>query len=124
MPLPLIGPLVGIGVAILRGVSALRAMFFGTRFGSWLAVTAVFYGGAVVMKMAKFVGIALVVSKVAVPAFIDYIAAPLLSLPPTWIAFLSMTKVDQAIGVILAAVAIRAADQIAVKRNKSSWIEA
>jgi len=107
---------------ILQALNALRKMFMSTRLGMWIAAAFVGQAGILIVKALKFFGVALVVSKFAAPALLDYVIAPLSGLPDDWQAFLEMARIDESAGVIVTALTMRASERIAMKkRTDAIW---
>lgn len=101
-------------------VSAVSGWLMARKWGQWL----LFYlGGAVglwINKLVTFAGVALVANNFAVPPLMQYISGPLLSLPPEWINFLALVKVDQAVTIIVSALAAKSLSSIQVAKNPQS----
>lgn len=107
--------------AITRGLGALLKLFKGTRFGQWLWFYLFFYLSGLIGKILWLLGITLVANQFATPYFTSTIAGYLLGMPAEWVAFVGLVKLDQAITVILSAVAIRMLDQVKVQRRRDAW---
>lgn len=107
---------------MLAALNALRKMFMSTRIGMWIAAAFVGQAGVFIVKLLKFTGVAIVVSKFAAPALLDYIIAPLTGLPDDWQAFLEMARVDESAGVMVTALSLRASERLSLKKRvDSNW---
>lgn len=106
--------------AIGRGVTAIITWLAQRKWGQWLMFYLAAGIGAWIQKIVTFAGVMFVSSEYAMPALLPYISGPLLGLPEAWQGFLGLTKVDQAISIILSAVVVRAASSIKIARNPNS----
>lgn len=77
--------------------------------------------GGIIGLIMKWLGISFLVTEYAMPHLTPLVSEYLLNLPPDWAQFVALTKIDQAITVVLSAAAIKAADQIQVKRRRDAW---
>ena len=68
-----------------------------------------------------FEDMTIVAYKFGTPVLVEYVAGPMLGMPPTWQAFLSMTRIDDALTVMLSALAFRASMSIKFKTN-NFWL--
>lgn len=111
--LALLRLLPGIG----RMLTGLSGWLMRRKWGMWL----MFYlGGAVwrwIEKLITFAGVLFVANEWAAPALMAYITGPLLSMPEHWQQLMGLTRVDQAISIIMSAVVVRAASSIRIQRN-------
>lgn len=103
-----------------RLFSALSGWLMGRKWGTWL----LFYlGGTIGMwlnKIVTFAGVAFVAQTYAAPAFLEKVTGPMLGLPPEWINLFALTKVDQAVSIIVSAVVVKLAMGIKVVKNPQS----
>lgn len=103
--------------SLARFVGSIRLWLTRSRWGNAL----LFYlGGAVggvLLRIVEFLGISFVAYKWASPALVQYVAGPMLGMPAQWQAMLSMTRIDDALTVMLSAVVYRASLQIRVVRH-------
>ena len=81
-----------------------------------------FYLGGVIGEVFKFLGIAFVATKFATPVLTDLVASRLLGLPPEWAQMMALSRVDDAITVILSAVVISSSRK--VKLQPKTYLEA
>lgn len=103
-----------LGPLLLRIFRAVKA----SRWGKWLAFYLWVYGGGIVAKIIKFLGLSFVVNKFVTPSLTTWFAAKFVGLDPTWVTFLKMVRLDSALTVILSAIAIAAASKVsATKRS-------
>lgn len=89
----------------------------GSRFGKWIIFYVFYYMGGLVEKFLKVLGISFVVNKYLTPQFTSWFAGKFVGLDPRWVSFLKLVQLDSAITVVLSAMAIAAADSVAVKRR-------
>lgn len=113
-----IGTMLG---GITRGLSAVLRSFKATRFGKWIWFGLFTYMGGVIGRMFQYAGVALVATEFAAPVLTDVVAGHLLGLPPDWVQFIGVTKLDQCITIVLSAVAVRVVDQVQLRRNRDRW---
>lgn len=121
MALPLLGGVVGTLVTIGSGIASLVRGLKASKWGAWLMFSLFTFMGGLIGRLMQLLGITLVANTFATPVFRDLVVGKLLGLPPVWLGFIGLTKVDQAITIILSAVAIRVVDQVRVKRRRDEW---
>jgi hypothetical protein len=125
MPIPFALPAVGkllLSVAgIGRGIAALLGAIRATRIGRAIWFGLFVYMGGVIGRMFQLAGVTLVANEFVTPHLTDLVAGRILGLPAEWVQFIGLTKVDQAITIVLSAVAIRTIDQVQIKRHRESW---
>ena len=70
-----------------------------------------------ITRVITWLGLSWVATEYAAPHVLPLITGPLTGLPPVWVQLLALTKVDQAITVIVSALVIKAVSSIKVQRN-------
>lgn len=103
---------------LLGLVGRLFGLLRSTKFGTWLMAAFALHAGSALVKLLKFAGIAVVSSKVAAPALLDYIVAPLIGLPADWQAFLKMAKVDECIAVMVTAIVLTLSERVSMRKRQ------
>lgn len=107
---------------VLRLLTGIGRGQWQTRFGGTIA--AMFAGliGSMVLKLLQFIGVTMVINHFAMPAIMPFITQRMLGLPPEWQAFLSMTRADHAVTILVSAMGISVAQKIRFKpSNPSLW---
>jgi hypothetical protein len=107
----------GIGLLVSRGYSWIKA----TTWGKWVFFYLLTYMGGIIGRMLTMVGVSLVINQFLTPSLTPFIAGNLLSLPTEWIQLLALTKIDQAITVVMSAMAIAMADKVQVRARRNAW---
>lgn len=106
----------------VRGIGRLLGYVFravrGSRLGKWFIFLLFTYAEGLIKKILGVLGIAFVVNKFLVPELRPWIVEKFLGLDPKWSAFVGLVKLDQAITVLLSAIAIAAASKMSVERRK------
>lgn len=106
----------------LRALGRLTGFIFravrGSRLGKWIIWTLFFYADGIVKKILGLLGISFVVNKWLVPELRPWIVEKFFGLDPVWSAYVGLLKLDQAITVLLSAIAIGMANKMAVERRK------
>lgn len=90
----------------------------GSRLGAWVMFFVLSYADSLVKKVLGLLGISFVVNKWVTPQLRQWIVERFLGLDPKWSAFVGIVKLDQAITILLSAIAIAAASRMAVERRK------
>jgi hypothetical protein len=103
--------------AITKLLGQIRLMLGRTRFGNFLMQALAGTVGAVLVRVLTFTGLSLVAYNFGTPLLVQYVAGPMLGLPSDWQAFLSMTRIDDALTVMLSALAFRASMAVKLKTN-------
>lgn len=119
--MPLLLWVVRFAGVITRALGALLRMFKATRFGQWIWFYLFFYLSGLIGKILWLLGITLVANQFATPYFTGIIAGQMLGMPAEWVSFVGLLKLDQAITVMLSAVAIRMLDQVKIQRRRDAW---
>ncbi len=107
----------GIGALIARGFTWIKA----TTWGQWLIFYLLTFLGGIIGKIFLLLGVTLVVNRWVTPELTPMIANHLLGMPPEWIDLLALTKIDQAITIVLSAIGIAMADRVFVRRKRNAW---
>ncbi|WP_147675703.1 DUF2523 family protein [Xanthomonas massiliensis] len=105
-----------IGPLVLRIFRAVR----GSRMGKWIIFYLMVYGGGIVAKIIKFLGLSFVVNKWVTPTLTNWFAGKFAGLDATWIVYIKMVKLDSAITVVLSAIAIAAASNVAAAKRSDA----
>ncbi|TAA08851.1 DUF2523 family protein [Pseudoxanthomonas winnipegensis] len=116
--------LVRIGQFLLRIGPLLARLWVwlkASKWAKWLLFYVFSYMGGIIGLVMKWLGISFAVSEWVMPHLTPLISEYLLGLPPDWAAFVGLTKIDVAITIVLSAAAVKASDQIQVKRRRDSW---
>lgn len=106
----------GIGGLLLR----LTTWLTKSRWGLALSFFLVSSIWQVIQRILFFIGLSWVATNYASPQILPLITGPLTSLPPEWVQLLALTKVDQAITIIVSAVVTRAISSIRLQRNPNA----
>lgn len=106
----------GIGGLLLR----LTTWLTKSRWGLALSFFLVSSIWQVIQRILFFIGLSWVATNYASPQILPLITGPLTSLPPEWLQLLALTKVDQAITIIVSAVVTRAISSIRLQRNPNA----
>lgn len=114
-------------LALLRfipGVSRLLGTLVGwltrRKWGNFLMMYLALGIGRWIEKIVTFAGVMLVVHNFAAPALMPMISGPLLGLPDEWQQFMALTRIDEAISIIISAVVVRASASVTLQRNPNS----
>ena len=116
-----LGNIARYGAAIWKGGRALWAWVTGTKFGKMLAWTMAGSVGLYIQKAATVIGFSLVAYEFGLPVLREYVMVPLLGVPPDWVAFLALTKIDHATTVVLSAIVVQMASKIKIQRDRQAW---
>lgn len=106
---------------LVRLVGSVRVWLTRRKWGNWLMY---YLGGSVgsfIKRAMEFLGISYVAYTWGAPALTQYVAGPLLGLPTDYQQLLSMTRLDDAITVMLSAVIYRVSLAVTVTRNPTWW---
>lgn len=106
--------------SVLRSIRSLRSWLMRRKWGQWLIFYMAGAVGLMIEKIIFFLGVSFVAYTWATPALVEYVAGPMLGLPPQWQAFLAMTRIDDATTVILSALVYRVTTSFKVERNANS----
>lgn len=106
-----------IGALIARGFTWIKA----TTWGQWLIFYLLQYMGGIIGKVLLLLGVTLVVNRWVTPELTPLIANHMLGLPPEWVDLLSLTKIDEAITIVISAIGIGTADRVMVMRRRNAW---
>lgn len=71
----------------------------------------------IIERLLFFIGLSWVATEYAAPEILPMISGPLMGLPPEWTQLMALTKVDQAITILVSAVVTRAISSIRLQRN-------
>lgn len=108
----------GLGLLAARAFSWIKA----TTWGKYLVFILITYAGGIVGKLFTLIGVTMVINKFVTPNLTPYIANNLLSMPPEWISLLALTKIDQAVTIIISAVGIAMASRISLTpTDPNAW---
>lgn len=99
----------------------LSGLLSGSRLGQWLWFTFFSYMGGLLGRLFTLLGVTLVVNKFLTPELTPLVADKLLSMPTVWINLLALTKIDQALTVLLSAIVIATADKVMVRKSQLGW---
>lgn len=113
----ILGWIRGIGLLVSRGFGWIKA----TTWGKWVFFYLLTFMGGIIGRIFSLIGLTLMVNSFVTPSLMPFIADNLLNLPTEWIQFLALTKVDQAITVIMSAMAIAMADKMSVTARRNKW---
>ena len=91
------------------------------KWSQWLWFYLFTYLGGIIGKVFTLVGVTLAVNEFATPQLTQLVASNLLNLPATWVQLLALTKIDQAITIMMSAMAIAVADRVYVARRRAAW---
>lgn len=105
---------------LLRSLTSLRTWLLGRKWGWWLVFYLSTWVGTLIQKCIYFLGISFVAFTFATPVIVDMVAGPMLGMPDHWQAFLSMTRIDDALTVMVSAIVYRMSTSFKVERNSSS----
>lgn len=97
------------------------AWFKSTKWGAWLVFTLFTYMGGIIGRIFTFMGITLAVNEFATPTLTQFVAGQLLSMPTVWVQLIALTKVDQALTIMLSAITIAVANKVSIRRRRDSW---
>lgn len=103
--------------AIARLLGQIRLMLGRTRFGNFLMQVLAGTVGVALVRLLTFTGISIVAYKFGSPVLVDFVAGPMLGMPSEWQTFLSMTRIDDALTVMLSALVFRASMAVKFKTN-------
>lgn len=106
--------------AIGKQITGIIGWLAQRKWGQWLMFYLAAGVGMWIQKIVTFLGVSFVATEYAMPALLPYITGPLLGMPEQWQGFLGLTRVDQAISIVLSAVVVRAASTIKFTRNPNS----
>ncbi|WP_372163656.1 hypothetical protein ACCP91_10420 [Xanthomonas axonopodis pv. cyamopsidis] len=113
---PILAWLTRLGPLLLNIFRAIK----GSRWGLWIAFYLFQYGGGIVAKIVKFLGLSFVVNKWVTPELTAWFAGKFVGLDPIWVTYIKMVKLDSAITIILSAVAIAAASNVAATKRSDA----
>jgi len=105
-----LGPLL---LNIFRAVKA-------SRWGKWVVFYLFAYGGGIVAKIVKFLGLSFVVNKWVTPNMVQWFAAKFTGLDPVWVTYVKMVRLDSAITIVLSAIAIAAASNVSAQKRSDA----
>lgn len=86
-------------------------------WGKWLMFYAAGSLGLWIQKLLTFGGLVLVSNEVFAPQLRDLIAGPMLGMPEPFPQLLAMTKIDQALTVLLSATVVQAISKVKISRR-------
>lgn len=112
----------------IHGIWSLLLKFFAslkaTTWGQWIMFYLFTYLGGLIGKALGLIGVTLVVNEFVTPELTPLISTHLLGMPVEWQQLLALTKIDQAVTVIMSAIAIAVASRVYVARHPTNdWGE-
>lgn len=107
-------PLIGRMLVAITGWLARR------KWGQWLMFYLVTGLGTWIEKLLTFAGLMLVSNEFVTPELLPFVTGPLLGMPDPFPQLLALTKIDQAITILISAVVTKAASSIRISRNPSA----
>lgn len=116
---------------LVRFFPAIRGWFTGIirwlTKGKWRYLFAYFLidlTGSLIKRLFLFLGVTLVTTHFAVPMMRPYLVNALSGIGSPWINFFAILRIDQALTVILSAIAIKAASSISFSDTKypERWV--
>lgn len=116
----LFGLLLKMFPALVRVITSMRTWLLGRKWGAWLIFYLAGAVGLFIKKVFEFLAISFVAYNWVTPTLVGYVSGPLLGMPPVWQSFMSMTRIDDAITVILSAVIYRMSTSFRVEKKASS----
>ena len=103
----------GMGRLLLR----LTTWLTKSRWGLALSFFLVSSVWQIIERILFFIGLSWVATQYAAPQVLPLISGPLLGLPPEWVQLLALTRIDEAITIVVSAVVTRAISSIRLQRN-------
>lgn len=90
------------------------------RMGTWLWYMLFTYLGGLVSKIFTLIGVSMVVNEFVTPELTQLVAGQLAGMPSHWVQMLALTKIDQALTVLISAMGIAMASKIQLQRRAGS----
>lgn len=113
----ILGFLRGIGALLLKVFAGLRA----SKWGTWMMWSLFSFMGGLIGKIFTLLGVSLAVNEWVTPELTPLVSQHLLNLPTEWIQLMALTKIDQALTVIISAIGIATADRVYMTRRRNAW---
>lgn len=107
--------------AISGWFKILLANVKASKWGQWLWFTLFTWLGGILGRIFTLLGVTLVVNEFVTPELTPIVAGHLLGMPTHWVQLLALTKIDQALTILISAMGIAVADKISVQRRQNAW---